>query len=227
LTKAEAKRRIVTLRTKLKLIGVAPHTLMGESPHTVMEFVNAGVSPRRNPPVDPAFATCTEERGGTYDTFSDTASAQTTVITREPVESRTVVTTEPVQLTPVQRQTIYRTIVRERVVPAPPTVEYRIGARVPESVQLHSVPQEVALEVPAIRAYKYMVVNNRVVLIDPATSEVVGELADSRTNLSDLARRPARRAIFYGLDAYLGSAGLICADPWVLDFRRRKGHIRR
>lgn len=107
-----------------------------------------------------------------------TASAQTTVITREPVESRTVVTTEPVQLTPVQRQTIYRTIVRERVVPAPPTVEYRIGARVPESVQLHSVPQEVALEVPAIRAYKYMVVNNRVVLIDPATSEVVGELAD-------------------------------------------------
>src|SRR5215510_7045687 len=95
------------------------------------------------------------------------AGAQTTVIIREPVE-----------LTPVQRQTIYRTIVRERVDPAPPTVEYRVGARVPESVQLHSVPQEVALEVPAIRAYKYMVVNNRVVLIDPATSEVVGELAD-------------------------------------------------
>ena len=53
------------------------------------------------------------------------ASAQTTVITREPVESRTVVTTEPLQLTPVQRQTIYRTIVRERVAPAQPTVEYR------------------------------------------------------------------------------------------------------
>ena len=44
-----------------------------------------------------------------------TASAQTTVITREPVESRTVVTTEPLQLTPVQRRTVYRTIVRERV----------------------------------------------------------------------------------------------------------------
>jgi hypothetical protein len=107
-----------------------------------------------------------------------TASAQTTVITREPVESRTVVTTEPLQLTPVQRRTVYRTIVRERVAPARPTVEYRIGTRVPESVQLYSVPQEVAVEVPAIRAYKYMVVNDRVVLIDPATSEVVAELAD-------------------------------------------------
>ena len=105
-------------------------------------------------------------------------NAQTTVITREPVESRTVVTTEPLQLTPVQRQTIYRTIVRERVPPARPSVEYRVGARVPESVQLYSVPQAVAFEVPAIRAYKYMVVNDRVVLIDPATSEVVAELAD-------------------------------------------------
>ncbi|MFY9815661.1 MAG: DUF1236 domain-containing protein [Pseudolabrys sp.] len=105
-------------------------------------------------------------------------NAQTTVITHEPVESRTVVTTEPLQLTPVQRQTIYRTIVRERVPPARPSVEYRVGARLPESVQLYTLPHEVAVEVPAIRAYKYMVVNNRVVLIDPATSEVVAEVVD-------------------------------------------------
>jgi hypothetical protein len=106
------------------------------------------------------------------------ASAQTTVITREPVESRTVVTSEPLQLTPVQRRTIYRTIVRERVSPARPTVEYRVGTRVPESVQLYAVPQDVAVVVPAIWSYKYMVVNDRVVLIDPATSEVVDELAE-------------------------------------------------
>jgi flavorubredoxin len=40
------------------------------------------------------------------------------------------------------------------------------------------VPQEIAVEVPAIRSYKYMVVNDRVVLIDPATGEVVAELAE-------------------------------------------------
>ncbi|HMF23088.1 MAG TPA: DUF1236 domain-containing protein [Pseudolabrys sp.] len=109
---------------------------------------------------------------------ASTAGAQTTVITREPVESRTVVTTEPLQLTPVQRRTIYRTIVRERVAPAQPTVEYRVGSRVPEGVQIYSVPQEVAVEVPAIRPYKYMVVNGRVVLIDPSTSEVVAEVLE-------------------------------------------------
>ena len=111
-------------------------------------------------------------------TGTTAASAQTTVITREPVESRTVVTTEPLQLTPVQRRTVYRTIVRGRVVPAEPTIEYRVGARVPDRVRLYSVPQEVAVEVPAIRSYKYMVVNNRVVLVDPVTSQVVDEVVD-------------------------------------------------
>jgi hypothetical protein len=108
------------------------------------------------------------------------ASAQTTVITREPARTETVVTTEqPLVLTPVQRQTVYRTIVREPVVEAaPPTVEYRVGMRVPPSAQLYAVPQSVVTEVPAIRSYKYMVVNHRVVLVDPATSEVVAELAN-------------------------------------------------
>jgi hypothetical protein len=109
------------------------------------------------------------------------ANAQTTVITQEPMRSQTVVTTEqPLALTPVQRQTIYRTIVREPAVveAAPPTVEYRVGMRVPPSAQLYTVPQTVVTEVPAVRTYKYMVVNHRVVLVDPATSEVVAELAD-------------------------------------------------
>lgn len=106
------------------------------------------------------------------------ASAQTTVITSEPVQTQTVVTTQPLQLTPVQRQTVYRNIVRERVEPAQATVEYRVGMRVPETARLYTVPQTVVTEVPAIGTYKYMMVNGRVVLVDPATSEVVAELAD-------------------------------------------------
>lgn len=106
------------------------------------------------------------------------ANAQTTVITREPVQTQTIVTEQPLQLTPVQRQTIYRTIVRERVQPAQPTVEYRVGMRVPQTTRLYTVPETVAVEVPAIKTYKYMMVNNRVVLVDPATSQVVDEIID-------------------------------------------------
>lgn len=107
-----------------------------------------------------------------------TASAQTTVITREPVETRTVVTTQPLELSPVQRQTIYRTIRRAPVRAVEPTIEYRVGMRVPQTARLYEVPRDVAVEVPAIRSYKYMMVNDRVVLVDPATSEIVADFVD-------------------------------------------------
>jgi hypothetical protein len=66
-------------------------------------------------------------------------------------------------------------IVRKR---AQPTVEYRVGTRVLQGARLYAVPREVAVEVPVVRTYKYMMVNDHVVLVDPATSEVVAEFAD-------------------------------------------------
>jgi hypothetical protein len=107
------------------------------------------------------------------------ASAQTTVITREPVQSQTVITRQPtLVLTPEQRQIVYRDIVRERVEPAPGTVTYTVGARVPAETRLYTMPETVAVAVPAVKQYRYMMVNGRVVLIDPVTSEVVAELAE-------------------------------------------------
>ena len=92
--------------------------------------------------------------------------------------TQTVVTTQPLELSPVQRQTIYRTIRRAPVQTVVPTVEYRVGMRVPETARLYEVPQDVAVEVPAVRSYKYMMVNDHVVLVDPATSEIVADFAD-------------------------------------------------
>ena len=107
-----------------------------------------------------------------------TAQAQTTVITREPVETRTVVTTVPLRLTPAQRHRIYRKIVRERAASPQAVVEYRVGTRIPPDVVLYPLPQQVAVDVPVTEPYRYMIVNDRVLLVDPATSEVVAELAD-------------------------------------------------
>jgi hypothetical protein len=107
------------------------------------------------------------------------ATAQTTtVITREPVESRTVIVEQPLALSPAQRTTIYRTARERPIVSAPGTVEYRVGMRVPDTVELYSVPDTVVTEVPAVRSYRYMTVNNRVWLVDPATSQIVAEVAE-------------------------------------------------
>jgi hypothetical protein len=98
------------------------------------------------------------------------ASAQTTIIERD---SPSVIIRERVELTPAQRTTIYRTVARERVRTAPAAVDVRLGARVPQTVELREIPSAVIEEVPIVRRYRYMVVNNEVVLVDPTTSEVV------------------------------------------------------
>ena len=49
-----------------------------------------------------------------------------------------------------------------------------------QTTQFYAGPEMVAVEVAAIKADKSMVVNDRVVLLDPATSEVVAERTDER-----------------------------------------------
>ena len=92
------------------------------------------------------------------------ASAQTTIIQRS----------EPgvVELSPAQRTVIYRHV-RERPVAVVPQVELRVGAPVPAAVELQAFPDEVYVEVPTLRRYRYFHVHNQVVLVDPATSEIV------------------------------------------------------
>jgi Protein of unknown function (DUF1236) len=77
-----------------------------------------------------------------------------------------------IDLTPDQERTVYTTITRERVRTAPPaTVDVNVGAVLPSEVEIYDVPA--AVEVAPVRRYRYTVVNDRVVLVDPASRKVV------------------------------------------------------
>jgi len=114
-----------------------------------------------------------------------------------------VVSAPPLALTPAQRTTIYRTIIpqgrgrgpivrerivtesvapapvaRERIAPAPSAYAYAVGSRVADASALAPMPQAVASTVPAVRSYRYMVINNRLLLVDPTTGIVVAEVND-------------------------------------------------
>ena len=114
-----------------------------------------------------------------------------------------VVSAPPLALTPAQRTTIYRTIIpqgrgrgpivrerivtelvapapvaRERIAPAASAYAYAVGSRVADASALAPMPQAVASTVPAVRSYRYMVINNRLLLVDPATGIVVAEVND-------------------------------------------------
>ncbi len=104
----------------------------------------------------------------------------------------------PLALRPAQREIVYRTIVRERVYAPPAVVQggyavapvgyvaspyvatnavgYAVGAPVPQTIGLAAVPQTLIVQVPVTRGYRYAVVNNRVLLVDPATNIIVADV---------------------------------------------------
>lgn len=55
---------------------------------------------------------------------------------------------------------------------------YAVGTRVAPGARLAPLPRAVVTAVPAVRPYRYMVINNRLLLVDPATSIVVAEVTD-------------------------------------------------
>jgi hypothetical protein len=55
---------------------------------------------------------------------------------------------------------------------------YAVGTRLPPTARLAPLPPPVVAAVPAVRSYRYMVVNNRLLLVDPDTGIVVADLTD-------------------------------------------------
>jgi hypothetical protein len=48
-----------------------------------------------------------------------------------------------------------------------------IGAVIPASVELYEVPTEVVQVVPAYRGYRYVVVGNQIVIVEPSARRIV------------------------------------------------------
>ena len=93
------------------------------------------------------------------------AGAQTSVTTT------TTETTGSVTIAPEKR-----TIIRQQLGTAKPvTIKERVtvGATVPETVELQSVPETIVSDIPSVKGYRYFVYNDDVVLVDPKTRKVV------------------------------------------------------
>lgn len=93
------------------------------------------------------------------------ASAQTSVTTT------TTETTGSITIAPEKR-----TIIHERLGSAKPvTVKEKVtvGATVPDTVELQTVPDTIVSDIPSVKGYSYFVYNDDVVFVDPKTRKVV------------------------------------------------------
>ena len=82
---------------------------------------------------------------------------------------------QTLQLSPAQKEMIFTLIRRTGVhVKTPPgNILVAIGAQVPSSTELYSLPEAAAAKVPAARPYDYTIVDDTLVLVDPVSRQIV------------------------------------------------------
>jgi hypothetical protein len=76
-------------------------------------------------------------------------------------------------LSPAQRTAIYDQVSKDKSKAAPKDFSPVIGADVPPMIELYMLPDEAVAGVPAAKLYKYTMVENKVVLVDPTKMRIV------------------------------------------------------
>ena len=85
-----------------------------------------------------------------------------------------MVKTGTLQLSVAQKTSIFQSVTKDKVKSPPPAnMQVSVGAQVPASIELYSLPANIVADVPATKPYKYTVSQNQVVIVDPTSMKVV------------------------------------------------------
>ena len=76
-------------------------------------------------------------------------------------------------LTAAQRSVIYNAVARQRLHGSASGIAAAVGAAVPPSTLLHSLPEQAAIDDPQAEFLKYAMVDGDVVVVDPIRMRVV------------------------------------------------------
>ena len=80
---------------------------------------------------------------------------------------------EKLILSPAQRAAIYDQVSKDKSKVAAKSFSPEIGADVPPMIELYTLPDDAVAGAPAAKIYKYTMVDNKVVLVDPTKMRVV------------------------------------------------------
>jgi hypothetical protein len=84
------------------------------------------------------------------------------------------ITSQKVQLSPAQKTAIFNAVSKDKSkIVAPGNFRASIGAQVPASIELYALPPDAVANAQAASSYRYTMVNNQVVLVDPLTMQVI------------------------------------------------------
>ena len=89
-------------------------------------------------------------------------------------------TAPALELTPGQRSAIYEAVSKDKRKAAPSRFGTAVGSEVPPMIELYMLPDDILSANPAAKFYKYTMVDDRVVLIDPVRMRVIAVIGPRR-----------------------------------------------
>jgi hypothetical protein len=95
---------------------------------------------------------------------------------RAAAQADDVAAEQKLELTPAERSAIYKTVSKDTSKVAPQPFSTKIGDEVPPMIELYSLPDQTVAENPAAKLYKYTIVENEVVVVDPTKMRIVDSI---------------------------------------------------
>jgi len=91
----------------------------------------------------------------------------------------TVTLSQQAELTADEKVVIARAVKQSgRTVKVPPGVIAAVGAELPPALELYMLPDAALATIPAAKLFKYTIVDDRIVLVDPTTMRVTHILSE-------------------------------------------------
>ena len=82
-------------------------------------------------------------------------------------------------LSPEQRSAIYAEVIKDPSKSSPQHFSAVVGADVPPMIELYALPDDATAVVPAAKLYKYTMVDDKVVVVDPTKMRIVDVIGPS------------------------------------------------
>jgi len=82
-------------------------------------------------------------------------------------------------LTPTQRSRIYAEVSKDPGKSSPQHFSPVIGADVPPMIELYAIPEDAAAAAPSVKFFKYTMVDDKVVVVDPTKMRIVDVIGPS------------------------------------------------
>jgi len=121
-----------------------------------------------------------------------TATAQQSTTTPQPAQAAHQGSSGVIALDTQQQTSIGEAIARHNVKPLTNvTFSMAVGAKVPAAIQLRALPSDVATFVPQYRGYSYVVVEEQMVIVDPATQAIVAIVPYTASTVATRVAEPA------------------------------------